>query len=383
MPWRGQWSRRTGVYKAAVIGLGRIASTIDDEVTGSNWILPFSHMGSYREVPEVEVVAASDLHAEQLADFGKRYEMDERQLYSDYREMLERERPDIVSICTNAKHRHGVVMDIARMNVGVKVIWAEKPLAISLADADEMVAACRAAGITLAVNNLRRWHPWFVMARKLIDDGVLGTIQTIHSYQRGTWSNNSHMVDLVRYMAGGDGQIDWVFGEMESDAAAESDDDTRGVGFWRMKNGAYGHLRTVETGLVDELDVIGSNGRIRATNNGVTWELWKKVGIGRHETEFALHQFPRPQWITSAGVMAVRDFIQVIETGKKTNSPGEDGVAHLEAIIGMRESHRRGGIKMTLPIADRSLLVHSSEVRFEVPRAVAARMGVAGAIPST
>ncbi len=81
--------------------------------------------------------------------------------------------------------------------------------------------------------------------------------------------------------------------------------------------------------------------------------------------------------------MAVRDFIQVIETGKKTNSPGEDGVAHLEAIIGMRESHRRGGVKITLPIADRSLLVHSSEVRFEVPRAVAARMGVAGAIPGT
>ena len=150
-----------------------------------------------------------------------------------------------------------------------------------------------------------------------------------------------------------------------------------------MKNGAYGHLRTIETGLVDELDVIGSNGRIRATNNGVTWELWKRVGSGRHDAEFALHQFPRPQWIAGAGVMAVRDFIQVIETGKKTNSPGEEGVAHLEAIIAMRESHRRGGVKITLPITDRSLLVRSSEVRFEVPRAVAARMGVAGAIPGT
>lgn len=381
MVWRGQWSHRVGVYKAAVIGLGRIASTIDDEVVGSNWILPFSHMGSYTEVPEIRVVGAADLHPEQRADFARRYGLEDGQMYADYREMLQRERPDIVSVCTNAKHRHDVVLEIARMGVGVKVIWAEKPLAISLDEADEMVAACHAAGIALAVNNLRRWHPWFVMARKLIDDGVLGQIQTVQSFQRGTWSNNSHMVDLARFMAGGDGAIRWVVGEMESDAAAASDNDTRGVGLWRFQSGAYAYLRTLETGLVDELDVIGSDGRIRAINNGVTWELWKRVGEGRRGAEFALHQFPRPQFLASPGVMAVRDLIQVIETGKAPNATGEDGVAHLEAILAMRESHRRGGVRVDLPLTDRSLRINSSEVQFEEPRAVAFRKGVPGAIP--
>jgi predicted dehydrogenase len=243
-----------------------------------------------------------------------------------------------------------------------------------------MIAACREAGIALAVNNLRRWHPWFVQARRLIDEGVLGRIQHVHSFQRGTWSNNSHMVDLARYMAGGDGKIDWVFGQMESDEAAASDEDTRGVGFWRFASGAYAHLRTLETGLVDELDVIGSDGRIRATNNGVTWELWKRVGEGRR-AEFALHQFPRPQWLASPGVMAVRDLIRVIETGQPPAATGEDGLAHLEAILAMRESHRRGGVRVALPLADRSLRVLSSEVKFEIPRAVAYRMGVPGALP--
>ena len=380
MVWRGLWSGRVGVYKAAVIGLGRIASTIDDEVLGTSWMLPFSHMGSYREVPEVRVVGVADLHPDQRADFGRRYELEERQLYADYRELLERERPDIVSVCTNAKHRHGVVTEIARMGVGVKVIWAEKPLAISLQEADEMVEACRKAGIALAVNNLRRWHPWFVEARKLIDAGALGEIQHVHSFQRGTWSNNSHMVDLARFMAGGDGKIRWVFGEMESDEAAAAEQDTRGVGFWRFESGAYAHLRTIATGLVDELDVIGSDGRIRATNNGVGWELWKKVG-GDRDAEFALHQFPRPQWLASPGAMAVRDFVEVIETGKRPNATGEDGVAHLEAILGMRESHRRGGVRVELPLADRSLGILSSEVRFEMPRAVAHRMGIPNALP--
>src|SRR5262249_25732027 len=168
---------------------------------------------------------------ERGAAWGGGEGLEERQLYADYREMIERERPDVVSVCTNARHRHGVVVDIARMDAGVKAIWAEKPLAISLAEADEMVAACRKAGIVLAVQNLRRWHAWFVEARRLIDEGALGEIRTVHSYQRGTWSNNSHMVDLARFMAGGDGTIKWVFGEMESDEAAAGDEDTRGVGF--------------------------------------------------------------------------------------------------------------------------------------------------------
>ncbi|HZS32024.1 MAG TPA: hypothetical protein VFC42_01450, partial [Methylomirabilota bacterium] len=73
--------------------------------------------------------------------------------------------------------------------------------------------------------------------------------------------------------------------------------------------------------------------------------------------------------------------IHVIETGKRPNSTGEDGVAHLEAILAMRESHRRGGVRVQLPLADRSLGILSSEVRFEVPRAVAHRMGVPDALP--
>jgi predicted dehydrogenase len=380
MPWRGAWSGRVGVYRAAVVGLGRIASTIDDEVLGTSWMLPFSHMGSYREVPEVRVVGAADLHPEQRADFGRRYELADGQLYADYRDLIERERPDIVSVCTNARHRHGVVTEIARMDAGVKVIWAEKPLATSLDEADEMVAVCQAAGIALAVNNLRRWHPWFVEARRLIDQGVLGEIRHVHSFQRGTWSNNSHMVDLARFMAGGDGRIRWVFGEMESDQAAAADDDTRGVGLWRFESGAYAHLRTVETGLVDELDVIGSDGRIRATNNGVDFELWRRVG-GERDAELARCPFPRPQWLASPGVMAVRDFIAVIETGKPPNATGQDGVAHLEAILALRESHRRGGVRVDLPLADRSLRILSSELKFDVPRAVAHRMGIPGALP--
>ena len=182
--------------RVALIGLGRIASTIDDEVEGTSLLLPWSHVTSYQAVPEVEVVAAADLNVEQRETFGRRFGVS--RLYGDYREMLEKERPEIVSVCTNARARPGVVTAIAAMDVGVRAIWTEKPIAISLAEADAMVEGCRRAGIKLAINNLRRWHPWFNKARELIDAGEIGRILQVNVYQRGSLSATSHVLDLPR-----------------------------------------------------------------------------------------------------------------------------------------------------------------------------------------
>src|SRR5262245_31896918 len=113
-------------YTAAIIGLGRVAHTIDDELVGSGWLLPFSHAGSYREVAEVDLIAGADPYPQQRAAFGPRWGV--TRLYADYREMLERERLDIVSVCTSARPRAQIITEIARANAGVKAIWAEKPL---------------------------------------------------------------------------------------------------------------------------------------------------------------------------------------------------------------------------------------------------------------
>src|SRR5439155_5825878 len=140
---------------------------------GSGWLLPFSHMGAYAEVPEIEVVGAADLHPEQRHAFGARWGIAAEHLYASYGELLERERPDIVSVCTTAAPRAQIVLDIVRLvregRTAVKCIWAEKPLAISLADADAMVDACRDAGIVLIINAMRASDVYYRRARALID----------------------------------------------------------------------------------------------------------------------------------------------------------------------------------------------------------------------
>jgi predicted dehydrogenase len=350
-------------YRVGIIGLGRIASTIDDEVQGHPTVaLPYSHMACYREVDQVEVVAGADPFEQQRDDFAKRWGVEN--LYADYREMLEKERLDIVSVATSAKPRPGIVADVARS--GVKAIFAEKPLATTLAEADDMVALCREQGVALAVGCTRRWDAWWGMARSIIASGQIGRVLQINAMgNAGISHNGSHLIDLIRYLNGNE-PVEWVFGEAESDEAAISDDDLRMTGYLAFADGSRCFLRTWPSGAASEwtVDIAGETGTLRATANGGDIEWWQAVEKGA----VAHRPIPRPQRILSPGVNAVHDIIAAIDTGKKPECAGEDGVAALEIAIALRESHRLGGRRVDLPLADRSLGIRSAEtLRGDLP----------------
>ena len=92
-------------YRAAVIGLGRMGSTFDDEMSeGGSIFLPYCHAPSYCASPHTELVAGADLHDEQRAIFGDRWGLEQDHLYSDYRQMLERENLDVVSVLHHRPH---------------------------------------------------------------------------------------------------------------------------------------------------------------------------------------------------------------------------------------------------------------------------------------
>lgn len=162
--------------RAAIIGLGRMGSTFDEEVGAfSRWQAPHAHAACYRAVADVELVAGADPHPAQRAAFGRRWGIDAARLYADHREMLERERPDLVSICTTARPRARILADVLATGSGVRAIWAEKPIAISLAEADEMVAGCRRRGILLAIGTSRCWDGAYTRMRELVERGRSAT----------------------------------------------------------------------------------------------------------------------------------------------------------------------------------------------------------------
>jgi predicted dehydrogenase len=358
-------------YRAAVIGLGRMGSTFDDEIEqGGSIFLPYCHAPAYKAATGTELVAGADPHPEQRSLFAQRWDLGADRVYADYREMLEQEKPDIVSVCTTARLREEIVTDLAA--AGVKAIWAEKPIALSLNEADGMLEACRRAGTVVAVNCARRWNPFYAEARRLIEAGELGDILQVTGYgQCGLSHNGSHLIDILRYLAGG--QVEWVFGEMVSDQAAAGDEDLMGNGYLAFDNGVRGYMRGMPCGAANwDIEVIGTQGRFRFVEGGPEVELVKMQPGGRRGRGVPVrYPFPWPARLPGMGVEIIENIIGAVEGGDAPRCNGDDALAALEIAVALRQSHRLGGCKVELPMADRSLRIVSAETKEdEVPARV-------------
>ena len=111
-------------YRAALIGCGRMGAFIDNGGASPH---AFSHAAGYLACPRTVLVALSDPRAEVMNRAGERYGVAAAHRYRDYREMLEREQPDIVSVATQPEQRAAIVIHACEH--GARAIYAEKPLA--------------------------------------------------------------------------------------------------------------------------------------------------------------------------------------------------------------------------------------------------------------
>ena len=125
--------------------------------------------------PQTQVVAVAD------PDEDGRTKAQERtgaaHAYADYREMLETEKPDIVSICPrHTDQRREMVTAAARAGCHM---YLEKPFAATLEDADQMVDAIRKAGVKVQLAHQMRRSPFTLKALELIRAGEIGEIHEV------------------------------------------------------------------------------------------------------------------------------------------------------------------------------------------------------------
>lgn len=186
-------------YRVGFIGCGGIAG---------------AHADGYRALrnANVEFVAGADIApngpgAQRLAtEYGVR-------LYADYREMLAKEQLDVVSVCTWP--RTHCESTIAAAEHGAKGILCEKPMAISLSEADRMIAACELSGTTLAIGHAHRFSPQAVKARELVRRGEIGALTLIWGHcSLDLLNNGTHVVDLINFL-NGDAEPLWVMGQID------------------------------------------------------------------------------------------------------------------------------------------------------------------------
>jgi predicted dehydrogenase len=343
-------------YRAAIIGCGRIAGSIDDEVREMPGMLfPYSHAGTYEACDRTTLVAAADVVDDKLAEFCTRWEIP--QGYGDYRELIAREQPDIISVTTRpAAHRDIVVFAAEH---GVKAIWCEKPLCCSMAEADEMVAACERHGVKFNLGANRRYAPLYHDIREQIGAGLIGDLQAISCYAAGSalWSH-THASDLLLLLAG-DPAVEYVQGTVSADVADYADnrvevDPAIYSAYIRFATGVHGYMLAT---IGYDWEVTGTSGKLRMLNDGAYIELRQQAGRWKQ-----LAAQPAPAVRHESGALkCLEDLVAALDTGRETAGPIDLARRSQEIIMGIVASHGRDGARVALPLDNRALYVGKAD----------------------
>lgn len=345
-------------YRVGVVGCGRMAGSIDDEVIGyDSCILPYSHAAAYSAMGKARIVAAADIDPQRLITFCTRWNVQSK--YSDYREMIERERLDILSVTTPATVRHEIVTFAA--NSGISGIYCEKAMCCSMAQADDMVESCKINDVKLNVGTLRRFHAGYRRMRELLDSGRIGRPKVAIAYSAGALMHtHSHTVDTIRFLFG-DPKLIFVQGSI---SGAEHDDvkdaldrDPSLVMGYASFEGDKHAFMVPSPGLY-EFEVDCTEGVVRVLDNGIEWRM--RV-IKSPKDKWGLHvpaNFPQFDRV-SPTVRCIENLITSIETNTDTECNPAVGRDGMELCLGMALSHLRGGAKVSHPIDDRRFYIPS------------------------
>jgi predicted dehydrogenase len=230
----------------------------------------------------------------------------------------------------------------------VRAIFCEKPLASTMAEASEMVEACEASGVILAVNHTRRWDPIYQRARRLLADGVIGRLQAIAgTYPGRVFTLGTHLFDLMRFFAG---DVEWVCG----DSVGYDGGEWSFSGLLRFESGIRGTVLCGQTtrNYIFELDLLGTEGRLRLTEDGA------RIDIARYEPSprFAGYRELLPDAsITRSAlhgetrlVAAIRDIVSCARNGGTPAGSGRDGKAALAIAWGLCESTALGSVRVDI-----------------------------------
>lgn len=358
-------------YRVGIIGGGRQGT---------------HHARAYYLHPRTEVAAVADTDPENLELFRERFGVPG---YLDYEEMLAKEDIDISAPVLPVKANPGAV--IASAQAGVKGIFCEKPLAGSLADADQMVEECASRNIPLAAGLVVSSHPDYRKAYELAAGGEIGEVLRINLYENNK-QVGTHGLNITRKFAN-KSPVDFVVGFVSNDPHGEYEGDYGGGERWygwvggyiKFSNGieAYSSYRVPE---YRALEVIGTHGLITNTNNtGLGLKLFKTGDDPRESPELREVEgvfLPRPPrererdeegWrIPSDTTMTtIDDLVHAIDTGEPLTVTTGDDLRHaLEIAIALRESARNGSAPFKLPVEDRSIMMYPEVWRWHYKKDV-------------
>jgi len=335
----------------------------------------------WKDIDQAEIVAVADEDSKGRAAAAKR--LNTSRAYADYREMLEKERPQIVSVAPRWLDCHRDMV-LACAEFGCHV-FLEKPMCQTLEQADEMIAAFEKRNLKLAIAHQTRYSPSLRHVRRILAEGVLGDIVELRGRgkedRRGGGEDlmvlGTHVMDLMRFFAG---DPKWCFAHVKDGGKpvtrSEVRDGAEGIGplagdeihaTYSFKSTKTGYFSThrARHGAAKRfgLQLFCTKGILTMTTGALpdiwfveapSWQLgqsrakWKRVtsaGIDKPET-----LVDRSHALGNR--LIALDLIRAIETDTQPKGSMYDGRAALEMILAVYESHRLGA-PVDLPLKNR------------------------------
>ena len=324
-------------YKAAVIGCGNIGVEVSNY---KKEVQPATHAGAYQNHPKVELAGLVDLNPKRL-DIAARY-FPGVLLFRSSKEMLEKVKPDIVSVATHPGSHSELVKMAAQHKT--KAIVCEKPIAETIKEGEEMIKICKKTGSLLFINHTRRFDPLFRKEREEIKRGKLGRVlQATYYYYNGIFNNGTHLVDLLRFFLG---EIDWVLGiENKNTKNPNLKNDINIDATLHFKNGTIAAIQSLPPNYgFSEFYFYGERGGLFFRNLGYEIEYRRLVKNKYYKGYYQMDSKSKFYGkIRSFMISMVDHVVKCLDKKERPISTGEDGLAALKIIFALKESAKNNG----------------------------------------
>ncbi len=334
------------------------------------------------KLPNVEIVALADEDDAGRAAAQKR--TNPKKVYANFRDMLAKEKLDLVAICPRWIDQHHDMI-VAAAAAGCHV-YMEKPFCPTLIECDSAIKELDKRQLKLGIAHISQYSPVLDVVKSLINNGEIGEVLELRARgkedRRGggedLWVLGSHVFGLMRSLAGGNATSCTAIVTNQSHKISKADVviGAEGIGplagdnvqaRYSFASGAYGHFAS-RRGMAGNptrfaIQIFGSKGIIEMESgylanayilrdsswspgrSGKNWEPITSAGVGKTET--------RSDGSYEGGhIAAINDLIESIKRDRPTKCSAEDCRAIIEMISAVFESNRVGG-PIELPMATR------------------------------
>lgn len=355
--------------KYALIGCGRIAVNHLKAAINNN----------------LEIVAACDIIPEQIDVLFSKFSKEETRgikCYTDYKKMISEEDIELVSIATESGIHAEIALYCIENNVNVII---EKPMAMSMADADRIIEAAEKYNVKVSACHQNRFNIAIQELRKAIETGRFGKLShgSINvrwnrnkgyydqAKWRGTWEQDGgalmnqciHGIDLLRWMMGD--EIDEIYGVTRRQFHNYLEAEDVGMAVIKFKNGAIGTIEGTTNvfpkNLEETLYVFGESGTVKiggtSTNNIDVWDFSDETEDDNKNKNL------KEQTSNVYGNGHTSLFADVIDAINNDRTPYVDGIAGrnaLEVVLAIYKSQKTGK-SVKLPLTDFASIQMSGE----------------------